>query len=75
MNITYTEICTKSTDELIQIIRDCEDRLGLVSAKQYSEMVNRNVRTIQQQISDGKFKTVDFVDRTYIVINDHLKSK
>ena len=73
MDYSFWKLRSKSTNELIQIIRDCEELLSPMSARDYGEFTGKNKRTIQQQMKT-KLKTIKFVDREYVVVNDQLNS-
>ena len=61
-----------STDELIQILHDCEDLLGLASAPDYAEFIGKSKRYVFDLIHAKKVKSIERDGRYYVVINDHL---
>jgi hypothetical protein len=53
-----------------QILHECVERLGLVTAKEYSEINCIPMRTVYQMYNDGLIDSITISERIYLIIND-----
>lgn len=75
MRYFYNDLSKLSTDELIQIIHDCEDILGACTVLEYSQLTGNSKRYIFDLIHSGKLKSFQHNGIYIIVVNDHLTNK
>ena len=61
-----------STEDLIEILHECAEALGVVSVEDYMNINCRKRRTVFQNIKDNKIKVVNIAGRKFPVVNDHL---
>jgi hypothetical protein len=61
-----------SIDDCIEIIYECEERLGLVSQVSYCKIMNwtKSRETLDNYIRLGKIKSMKLCGRTLLIIND-----
>ena len=71
----YKGLSKLSTAELVQILHDCEDLLGLVSAQEYADFTGKSKRYVFDLIHAKKVKSIERDGRYFVVINDHLITK
>lgn len=68
----YNGLRKLSTDELIQIVHDCEDILGACTVMEYSQLIGKSKRYIFDLIHSGRLKTFQHNGIYVVVVNDHL---
>ena len=72
INIMTIDISKLNIIELKKLLHDCEETLGLVSVKEYSEIINKSKRHIFDLIHANKIEYIERNNQYYIIINDHL---
>ena len=69
----YEDLERLTKIELIKVIHDCEEILGLISVSEYAKMIDKSKRHIFDLIHTNK---LDFIVKNgiyYIIVNDHIK--
>ena len=56
-------------ETLEQILHECAEALGLVSVREYCEIMETKKRSVYQNIKDKKIKAIDICEHKYPCIN------
>lgn len=69
----YENLEQLTKKDLVKVIHDCEEILGLITATEYATMIGKSKRHIFDLIHANKVEYLVRDGVYYIIVNDHIK--
>jgi uncharacterized protein with PhoU and TrkA domain len=69
----YEDLERLTKKELIKVIHDCEEILGLITVNEYATMIGKSKRHVFDLIHANKIEYIHRDGVYYVIVNDHIK--